>query len=486
MLTLFPINAWIVLPLLIISIALASFVKPLKAKLIIIVLMTIFIIMELISVYFSGGFVDYQFYVNLNINDIIEGLFIFKLQALLTIVVFFALVFLLAKLAKFCQRKLPIFIRLIALIIAGLSLNYNHGPIDKLIEIYQVISAPKLSFQEGLAKLNLQNIPTKEQIQTTKGKNIIVISLESFEQGFLDFKKLTPNLNELRLKYSFYPNIPMAKGSSWTTASMYTYMTGMPFLIGGTDTTPFSHSSQTQLVSLGDVLHKANYQTRYIIGSPTFAGIGHIISMFGIDIISEKHYPGQYPEAPFGLYDKDTFDIAKRQVSELAKAEQPFALFISTISTHAPNGFTDPRMTEVIANQPDSMSFAAASLDYNLGQFITYLEQQGILANTIFYIFPDHLMMGSGTQTIANLAKNPRFLYLLTNAESADLGDYARHQDNIYQMDLPRIILDGAQIKTNAQFLTDTLSVEKMTNRAKYIEQNIANIATLNRSAAVD
>ncbi|WP_392561353.1 LTA synthase family protein [Orbus sturtevantii] len=478
MLALLPINAWISLPLLLISISLASFVHGKRAKLLIIILMTLLLVTELISIYFSGGFVDYQFYVNLNANDIIEGLAIFKLQAAFAIVAFFVFLFVQFKLAVVLQ-KCKIFLRLAILVVAILSLNYEHGPVEKLFEIYQVTSSPKLTFTQSLEKLNITDYPTKEQIEALSGKNIIVISLESFEQGFLDFNDITPNLNKLTQKYSFYPNIPMGMGSSWTTASMYTYMTGMPLLVGGSNTTPLSDITKTNLVSLGDVLNKGGYQARYIIGSPTFAGIGHIISLFGIDVICEKNYPDQYPDAPFGLYDRDTFDIAKRQINELAASDKPFALFISTISTHAPDGFHDARMEPLISKKDNSMSFAAASLDYNLNRFIEYLDKQGMLKNTVFYIFPDHLMMGAGTQTIANLSQRERFLYLLTNANSTDLAMDVK--STIYQIDLPRIILDGAGIKTNARFLTDYL--DHTIDKKQFIIDHKSAIATINRSA---
>ena len=481
----FPINVWIVMPLVIITLMLASLVKAKKAKLIIIVIMTVFIVMEIISIYFSGGFIDYQFFVNLNINDIWEGLLIFKLQALLTVVVFFSFIFLLTKLSVICQNKINVQIRLMILVIMAMSLNYHHGPFDKLTELYQVTSAPKQDFSQALATLKMQDYPHKDQLSASKGKNIIVISLESFEQGFLDFNQLTPNLNQLRQKYDFYGDIPMGKGSSWTTASMYTYMTGIPFLVGGIRTMPFAPYSQTQLVTLPDVLHKADYQTRYIIGGPTFAGIGHVISMFDVDIISEANYQGQYPQAPFGLYDKDIFAIAKRQINELSDSDKPFALFISTISTHAPSGFYDQRMEKVIDKRDDNMEFVAASLDYNLGQFMNYLEEKGLLENTVFYIFPDHLMMGAGTPTIAKLSEKPRSLYLITNANKSDLGQYAATPNNIYQLDMPRIILNGADVKSNAKFWTDYLNIEKGNNRAEYVEQVLTNLATLNRSAAL-
>ena len=475
-----PLSTLIVLPLLIITVVVASFFKRKKWQLLVISLLTVFVVMELTSIYFSGGFIDYQFYVNLNINDIIQGLFIFKLQALLVIVVFLGFVFLLFKLASLFKRKCHPLLRLVFAIIAIISISYHNGPLSRLYEIYQVTNAPRESFEQALQTLNMTDYTNKNQLISHKGKNIVVISLESFEQGFLDFADITPHLRQLRQTYTFFPNMPMSVGSSWTTASMYTYMTGVPFLIGGYSTSPLMKSNQTQLISLGDVLKQAGYQTRYVMAGPDFAGIGHTAELLGLKVISEKNYIGQYPNAPFGLYDKDIFDIAKKQINDMNEANQPFALFISTVSTHAPNGFYDERMASVITPKDDNMSFVAASLDYNVGQFIQYLEHNGLLEDTVFYIFPDHLMMGSGTPTIHRLSEKERQLYLLTNAKPENL--HKSPDQTIYQIDLPRLILNGAQIKSNAKFLTDYLTQTDM-DKKQFIEQNKSKIATLNHSA---
>lgn len=475
-----PLSTLTVLPLFVITIVFASLFKQKKLQIIAVTLMTIFIVMEITSIYFSGGFIDYQFYVNLNINDIIEGLFIFKLQAVLVIVIFFALIWLLSKFANLLKHKSKLLIRLLLGILAVMSISYHNGPLSRLYEIYQVTSAPRETFEQALQSLNMQGYTNKNQLISNKGQNIIVISLESFEQGFFDFENITPNLRKLRQDYTFFPNMPMSAGSSWTTASMYTYMTGIPFLIGGYSTTPLMNANQTKLVSLGDVLKQAGYQTRYVMASPDFAGIGHTAELFGMQVISERNYVNQYPKAPFGLYDKDIFDIANKQIIDMNNNNQPFALFISTVSTHAPNGFYDERMTSVISPKDDNMSFVAASLDHNLGQFIQNLKDNGLLNNTVFYIFPDHLMMGAGTSTINHLSEKERKLYLLTNAQTQDLKKTT--DQTIYQIDLPRLILNGAQIETNAKFLTDYLT-EPNFDKKQFIEQNKSNIATLNHSA---
>ncbi|SCB75632.1 phosphoglycerol transferase [Gilliamella bombicola] len=477
-----PLSTLIVLPLFIIAIVFATFFKQKKWQFLSITLFTVFIVMELTSIYFSGGFIDYQFYVNLNVNDIIEGLFIFKLQAALVIVVFFTLIFLLSKLANWCKHKCPLIVRLLLAVIAIVSISYHNGPLSRLYEIYQVTSAPRKPFDQALQSLNMTNYTNKNQLVSHQGKNIIVLSLESFEQGFFDFDNITPNLRQLRQDYTFFANMPMSPGSSWTTASMYTYMTGMPFLIGGYTTSPLMRADKTNLVSLGDVLKQAGYQTRYVMASPDFAGIGHTAELFGMQVISEKNYVGQYPAAPFGLYDKDIFDVAQKQISEMREANKPFALFVSTVSTHAPNGFDDERMRSVISPKADNMSFVAASLDHNLGLFIQQLKDKGLLENTVFYIFPDHLMMGSGTPTINRLSQKERKLYLLTNARTQDLQKTP--DQTIYQIDLPRLILNGAQIESNAKFLTDYLTKPNF-DKKQFIEQNKSNIATINNSAQV-
>src|SRR5699024_8005001 len=142
-------------------------------------------------------------------------------------------------------------------------------------------------------------------------------------------------------------------------------------------------------------------------------------------------------------------------------------------------GFYDKRMEKVIPKQRNSMEFAVASLDYNLGNFIRYLEGAGVLKDTVFYIFPDHTMMGYGNEVISTLMAKKRKLYVITNAEQHALSK--TEHDTFYQIDLPRFILNGAGIKTNAQFLTDLLP--EKSDKIKFIEQHKKEIATLNAAA---
>ncbi|MCO6523442.1 MAG: sulfatase-like hydrolase/transferase [Candidatus Schmidhempelia sp.] len=476
-----PTTVLLILSVVIATPMLASLIKKYRYQLVVIILLSLFIVTELISIYFSGGFIDYQFFVNLNFRDIFAGLFIFKLQAVLAIFSFILFVFGLTFMTKWAKQYIVIWLRLIVLLFTLILIGQNGGPLSKIYEIYQITVASQQPFDQALTQLGMVNYVKKPQLVTDKGKNIIVISLESFERGFMDMPDITPNLTRLSQQYTYFPSLPMGIGSSWTTASMYTYMTGVPFLIGELTTMPMKETKALQLVSLGDVLHQAGYQTKYIMGNPNFAGMGHIISLFGIPVISEANYPNQYPPAPFGLYDRDIFDVAKREITEFTQSKQPFALFISTVSTHAPNGFEDKRMHQYISPKSNNMAFVAASLDYNLGEFIHYLERNHLLEDTVFYIFPDHLMMGIGTETITKLSLQTRSLYLISNADTKTLNH--EESDTLYQIDLPRIILNGAQINSNAKFLTDYLSRDG--NKLEFIKSNKEKIAQLNKAAEI-
>lgn len=481
MLIALPPGLLFIVPMFLIAIMLAAFFRWSQSRLSLLVVATLLIVLELVSLYFSGGLIDYQFYVNLNLADIVAGLFIFKLQFALSIIAFIVLVSGQYYLANLARRYIPVVIRGGILGLAILPLCLTTGPLMRGYEIWQVTSAPQQSYTQALADLNLHDYPAPSALISQAGKNIIVISLESFERGLLDDPTIAPQLQALRARYHYFPQLVMAPGSSWTTASMYTYMTGFPLLVGEFDTTPLRQASALKLTTLTDVLKQAGYQMRYLIGSPTFAGIGHIINLLGVEVISEQHYPGEYPAAPFGLYDKDIFAIAKRQVAELSQGSQPFALFISTVSTHAPNGFRDERMRGIVADSDDNMTFVARSLDHSVSDFIGYLEQQGVLTNTVFYLFPDHLMMGAGTPTLARLAHTPRSLYLLTNAHENDLQ--VTPATTLYQIDLPRLLINGAGIESNARFLTDYLPAGS--DKKQYIEQHKSRIATLNRAAEI-
>ena len=111
-----------------------------------------------------------------------------------------------------------------------------------------------------------------------------------------------------------------------------------------------------------------------------------------------------------------------------------------------------------------------AAVDYLIGDFIFFVEKQNILPNTSIFIFPDHLKMGD--PSMFNGTGN-RELFVLTNTKI----DINKDSDKpIYQIDLPKLILRGAEVKHNMKFFTDYIPG----NKDEFLERNIQAITEIN------
>jgi glycerophosphoryl diester phosphodiesterase len=210
-------------------------------------------------------------------------------------------------------------------------------------------------------------------------------------------------------------------------------------------------------------------------GNTDHFGIKEILDLFQFDkIIDYKNVGKTGHESTFGIRDKDLFSLAKNEIIGLKSSNKRFALFISTTDTHFPGGIYDERMESVIPRKNSNLEFMVASLDYLIGDFISFLQKNMIMENTTIYLFPDHLKMGDPS-IFKDLGE--RGLYLITNS-----GMIKESNETIYQIDLPKIILNGSNIKHNLKFLTDYIPKEK----GAYINNNILTITEINTNGILN
>jgi hypothetical protein len=317
----------------------------------------------------------------------------------------------------------------------------------------------------------------KENLEAISGgKNIIIISLESFEKAFLNDanKELTPNLRNLKEKWSYF-DMKQNEGSAWTAGSLYTLFTGFPCYFAGLGNSYFQYSKECKIVTIGDVLQKCGYISYHISDNADYAGIRDILKLFKVDSILDGtfHEKYQVSNMPWGgAYDKDIFSEAKELILR-RNSQKPFFLFMTTLSTHCPNGYVDDRMLQFVKRQNTSLETAAISTDWLVGDFITFLNEEDLLNNTVVYIIPDHLMLCK--PELIDKIKEKRSLWFMTNAQKNDLFI---NSDNFYQIDMAKNILSGAKIKHNAKFLADFIKEDK----EHFIHKNLKRITAINSS----
>jgi hypothetical protein len=525
--------------LFIVSALVTSLFRNKYIKLILSILFGVFFCLQLSSLYLGNSFIDFKFFFHFNLNNtlsiaggFIKEIIIFSFLLILIPYIFFFLsinnidkkrhlnllsVRIVNSFSKFRNYrlykvfnsvsknyfvKISLFLASFAIIFItkdGIYSNLKElwdittttetevSSLQKDIENLGVISSENeennnnnKAYKTPLKNINKEGYTKKEDLTAEAGgKNIIIISLESFERAFLhdENKELTPNLRRLKKNWSYY-DMNQNDGSIWTAGSLYTVFTGFPCFFAGFGNDFFQNSKECKIVTIGDVLKKCGYISYHLSDNADFAGTRDILKLFKIDSILDGTFHGKYQVSNMpwgGVSDKDLFSEAKNIILR-RNSQKPFFLFISTLSTHCPNGFVDDRMLQFIEKQKTTLETAALSTDWLVGDFIEFLQKEELLQNTIVYLFPDHIMLCD--QEIFNKTKEKRGLWFMTNADKKDLSV---NTDNFYQIDIAKNILSGAKIKHNAKFLSDFIEEDK----EDFIKKNIKKITALNSSSII-
>lgn len=475
---------------LLIALGLAFLFSPIKNKVIRLVFSlfgALFLTLQLCSLFFTNSFIGYSFFVHFNITDVSTMLDLYVPYVVGGVFVFVAFVLFLRFFNRFLSliflnkaniEHHSVWFRFFVFFISFILLSFVAGRSSLISDIRSLttaLEATNNSFDEALEKIGFDNYVIPENIKSSSGKNIIVISLESFERGFLGgpFYKTTPNLNQLKDSWS-YIEIEPNTGSDWTSGSLYTSLTGLPAFFGVHGNTIFKSSYHSKISSLGHVLSDCGYDLTYMNGNSNFSGVKDMVSSLMFHrVVDYSSVLSSNNLSSYGLRDKDLFQIAKQKVRRASKESNPFAIYISTTDTHFPNGIYDSRMEKFVTKKNSNFEFMISAVDYLVGDFINFLKDENLLEDTIVFIYPDHLKMGGASMLDSS---KDRGLYLLTNASVDSLN--LNSGEKTYQVDLPKLILSGAGVKHNAKFLSDYVSGDK----EKFIKKNLSALTELNTS----
>lgn len=451
------------------------------------VLLGVFVVLQASSVILLGKVADERFYIHLaNPGDVLAVSSSFRGQTVQILLTFLVVVPGLYFCARGLARCKPRIVVNAALVLICCGAMFVRGGI--LANVYSTASlfrVDDIEFSQALEQLGIppDDYPTKDQIRAKRGKNVIVLALESFERGYLQpsLAHLTPNVSRLKSEYSYF-NMEQCNGGGYTNASIYMTLTGVPAFMERFGIADFNSVEDCKIVAFSDVLRAASYDLTYFTCSKDFMGKGDLLHTFGFQVVSGEGLRSKYEQTAWGLHDKDLFAEIESAILTKAKAGQPFCIFASTLATHFPDGVYDERMEALLPSQPSKVEFMASALDYHIGKLIELLKANRLYDDTAIVLLPDHLFMGSG---VASKFES-RGLFVISNADPRDLSYElsSRGGPSLTQMDVPKIILESAGVEHNAKFLVDFL--DPSTDRKQYIENNKSAILNLNVAAIKD
>ena len=265
-----------------------------------------------------------------------------------------------------------------------------------------------------------------------KPRNLIYVYVESLEStyylqsngGAQKENDLMPGLTALAKEHiSFSDSAALGgfhsiAGTSWTMGALMGTTSGVPFSLSVFGEK--AHNSLGKdgnfvngLTALGDILEEKGYTQEFLCGSDIgFAGRDSYFTQHGnyklFDYYTaiEKGYIEEGYKVWWGYEDAILFDIARDEVTELAKGDQPFNFTMLTVDTHHVGGY---RCTECGSEFPTRLENVIACTDRLVSEFVAWCMEQDFYENTTIIVTGDHPRMD--TQLVKGIDTYDRTIY---------------------------------------------------------------------------
>ena len=240
--------------------------------------------------------------------------------------------------------------------------------------------------------------PNDDLFGLAKGKNVIVLHLESFQQFLINMKvdgqEVTPFLNSIFQNQATisFDNFFHEVGQGKTSDAENMLETGTFGLPQGSLFTELGSDNVFQAAPaiLGQT---QGYTSAVFHGNvASFWNRDHVYKNLGYDNFFDRSYFDESDETlGYGILDKDLFRESAQYLEHL---QQPFYTKFLSVTNHTPY-YTDDKNFDFPSlntgnSTVDNYVRTAHYLDQSLEQFFTYLKKSGIYQNSIFVIYGDH------------------------------------------------------------------------------------------------
>ncbi len=244
-------------------------------------------------------------------------------------------------------------------------------------------------------------------------RNLLFIYLESMETTYASVEagggkpvNYIPELTELAFDYvSFSDDEDLggacqAKSTGFTIGGLLGSLTGVPYKLPVQDVNDgksYNESFLPGIITMGDILSSAGYRNYFMCGSEAeFAGRQLLFTqhgdyeIFDVQKARETGFISEDYQVYWGMEDQKLYEFAQKELTEIAKQEQPFNFAMLTVDTHAPGGYR----CELCSNEyPTDYENAVVCSSRQASEFIAWVVEQEWYKDTTVVIMGDHLSM---------------------------------------------------------------------------------------------
>lgn len=272
-------------------------------------------------------------------------------------------------------------------------------------EIYTLLSKDKVDLADP-TELTQEHIDELKELTpvdqpaywgAAKGRNLIIIQLESFQNFLINYKldgrEVTPNLNRLASGNYYFPNFYQQVGQGNTSDAEF--ITNTSYYIP-----PRGPASQEYvgkvLPSLPRLMQAAGYSTStFHTNVVEFWNRGELYAALGFEKYYDQAFFGSDDPIAFGSSDEILYKKTAAELKKKQQSGQPFYAHIISQSAHHPfdlpeekDRITLPERFErtMVGDYLRSQAYA----DYALGQFIDELKKSGLWDTSLVVLYGDH------------------------------------------------------------------------------------------------
>lgn len=230
-----------------------------------------------------------------------------------------------------------------------------------------------------------------------KGKNVIVIQLEAFQNFLLnlklDGKEITPNLNRLLGSSLYFPHFFQQVGQGNTADA--------EFVVNTSFYVP-QHGAASQeyvdrvLPSMPRTFAANGYETAtFHTNDIAFWNRKELYAALGWDRHYDKTFFGDEDPVMFAASDEVLYDKTADELAKMQGEGKPFYVQLISMSGHHPFNIPERKYKMKLPNRYEGTLVgdyirAQNYADYALGQFIGKLKANGVWDNSVVVIYGDH------------------------------------------------------------------------------------------------
>lgn len=231
-----------------------------------------------------------------------------------------------------------------------------------------------------------------------KGKNVILIQMESMQNFLIDLKidgqEVTPHMNRLAHDHFYVPGFYQQVGQGNTSDAEFVVNTSFYVPPRGAASGEYAGKS---LPSMPKLFQSHGYDTAtFHTNIVEFWNRGELYRALGFDRYYDQEFFGEEDKLFFGSSDELLYRKTAEELARMNEAGQPFYAHVISMSAHHP--FTIPEEKykmelperyehTLVGDYIRSQNYA----DYALGQFIEALKANGVWEDSLIVVYGDHL-----------------------------------------------------------------------------------------------